>query len=83
VGDRAVGEQDDLLWLAALGLIGDRATPFPELETAEARWGKTALKDATSLVNAPRRTAAADPASALRLLMDPRSSPGASCSRRR
>lgn len=33
------------------------------------RWGKTALRQATSLVNAPRRTAAADPAPALRLLM--------------
>ena len=65
----ALGPHDDLLWLAALGLIGDMAPPFPELATAEARWGKTALKDATSLVNAPRRTAAADPAPALRLLL--------------
>ena len=67
---RALGEQADLLWLAALGLIGDMAAPFPELAVAEARWGKTALKDATSLINAPRRTAAADPAPALRLLLE-------------
>lgn len=66
-----IGEQDDLLWLAALGLIGDMADEsFPELATAQARWGKTALKDATALVNAPRRTAAADTSPALRLLLD-------------
>ena len=56
----ALGEQDDLLWLAALGLIGDMAdeNAFSELAEAQARWGKTALKDAVALVNAPRRTAA-------------------------
>jgi len=42
---------------------------FPELADAQGRWGKTALKDATSLVNAPRRTAAADASPALRLLL--------------
>lgn len=68
----ALGDQADLLWLAALGLIGDMAdeAAFPELAAAQARWGKTALRDATSLVNAPRRTAAADPLPALRLLLD-------------
>lgn len=62
---------DDLLWLAALGLVGDMAEDrgFPELAEAQARFGKTALRDAASLVNAPRRTAAADPSSALALLM--------------
>ena len=67
----ALGDQADLLWLAAIGLIGDIAGErgFPELETAQARWGKTALRDATSLVNAPRRTAAADASPALRLLL--------------
>ncbi|NJC34578.1 single-stranded-DNA-specific exonuclease [Sphingomonas jejuensis] len=67
----ALGQQDDLLWLAAIGLIGDMAEDrgFPELAAAQARWGKTALRDATSLVNAPRRTAAADPGPALRLLL--------------
>ena len=42
---------------------------FPELAQAQGRWGKTALKDAVSLINAPRRTAAADPWPALRLLL--------------
>lgn len=68
----ALGEQADLLWLAALGLIGDMADAagFPELAEAQQRWGKTALKDAVSLVNAPRRTAAADASPALRLLLE-------------
>ena len=67
----ALGNQRDHLWLAALGLIGDMADErgFPELAEAQARWGKTALRDATSLVNAPRRTAAADAGPALRLLL--------------
>ncbi|WP_375390609.1 DHH family phosphoesterase [uncultured Sphingomonas sp.] len=65
----ALGDQAGLLWLAALGLIGDMAPPFPELAAAEARWGKTALKDATALVNAPRRTATADAGPALALLL--------------
>ena len=67
----ALGDAEDLLWLAAIGLIGDMAEErgFPELERAQARWGKTALRDATSLVNAPRRTAAADSGPALRLLL--------------
>ena len=59
----ALGDQENLLWLAAIGLIGDMADEagFPELAQAQGRWGKTALKDAVSLINAPRRTAAADP----------------------
>jgi single-stranded DNA-specific DHH superfamily exonuclease len=67
----ALGDQSHLLWLAAIGLIGDMADGlgFPELDEAQARWGKTALRDATSLVNGPRRTAAADAGPALRLLL--------------
>ena len=66
-----VGVADDLLWLAAVGLIGDMADAagFPELTEAQRRWGKTALRDAVSLINAPRRTAAADAGPALRLLL--------------
>jgi single-stranded DNA-specific DHH superfamily exonuclease len=62
---------DDLLWLAATGLIGDMAEErgFEELAAAQARWGKTALRDAVGLINAPRRTAAADAGPALRLLL--------------
>ncbi|WP_300973562.1 phosphoesterase [Sphingomonas sp. LHG3406-1] len=67
----ACGSPDDLLWLAALGLIGDMAEEagFPELEAAQKRYGKTALRNAVSLVNAPRRTASADASPALALLM--------------
>lgn len=68
----ALGDQKDLLWLAAVGLIGDMADEdgFPELAEAQARWGKTALRDATSLINAPRRTALADAGPAMRLLLN-------------
>lgn len=67
-----LGDQEDILWLAAIGLIGDMAGErgFPELAEAQARWGKAALRDATSLVNAPRRTAVADAGPALRLLLE-------------
>jgi single-stranded DNA-specific DHH superfamily exonuclease len=69
---RAIAPVDDMLWLAALGLIGDMApeTAFPELAEAQARYGKTALRDAVSLINAPRRTASADAGPALALLLD-------------
>lgn len=66
----ALGEVPDLLWLAAMGLIGDMAgDDFPELAAAQERYGKTALRDAVSLVNAPRRSAAADAGPALALLL--------------
>ena len=68
----ALGPADDLLWLAAIGLIGDMAEDagFPELADARARYGITALRDAVSLLNAPRRTASGDPGPALALLLD-------------
>lgn len=64
-------DQQSLLWLAALGLIGDMADQrsFPELEEAYRRFGKTALRNAVALINAPRRTAKADATPALRLLL--------------
>lgn len=67
----ACGSPDDLLWLAAIGLIGDMAEDkgFPEIAAAHARYGKTALRTAVSLINAPRRTAGADASPALALLM--------------
>lgn len=67
----ACGSPEHLLWLAALGLIGDMAEEagFPELALAQKRYGKTALRQAVSLINAPRRTASADAAPALALLM--------------
>jgi single-stranded-DNA-specific exonuclease len=67
----AVAEVDDLLWLAALGIIGDmqEAAGFPELAAARARWGITALRAAVSLLNAPRRASAGDAGPALALLL--------------
>ncbi|WP_344695920.1 phosphoesterase [Sphingomonas rosea] len=67
----ACGSPDPLLWLAAIGLIGDMAEEkgFAEMAAAQRRYGKTALRQAVSLINAPRRTAAADAAPALALLM--------------
>jgi single-stranded-DNA-specific exonuclease len=67
----AVAEVDDLLWLAALGIIGDmeEASGFPELVAARERGGITALRRAVSLLNAPRRASAGDAAPALALLL--------------
>ncbi|WP_431272236.1 hypothetical protein [Dankookia sp. P2] len=66
-----LAEVDDLLWLAALGIIGDmeEAAGFPELAAARERWGITALRRAVSLLNAPRRASAGDAAPALALLL--------------
>jgi single-stranded-DNA-specific exonuclease len=67
----AVAEVEDLLWLAALGIIGDmeEKAGFSELALARERYGITALRDATSLVNAPRRAGAGDATPALALLL--------------
>ena len=67
----AIGEANDLLWLAAIGIIGDmeESAGFAELAAARERWGITALRNAVSLVNAPRRASAGDAGPALALLM--------------
>ena len=60
-----------LQWLAGISLLsdlGDKA-PFAELAESKKRFGATALKDLTTLLNAPRRTAAGDATSALQLLL--------------
>lgn len=64
-------DADDLLWLAAIGLVGDMAEDagFPEMKLAQKRYGKTALRNAVSLINAPRRSSSADAAPAFALLM--------------
>ncbi|WP_218013943.1 DHH family phosphoesterase [Rubellimicrobium rubrum] len=68
---QALGTAQDLLWLAAMGLVGDMAEEagFAEMTEAQGRYGKTALRKAVSLVNAPRRTASADASAALALLL--------------
>ncbi len=67
----ACGSPDHLLWLAGLGLVGDMAEEagFPEMAAAQKRYGKTAIRSAVSLINAPRRTARADATPALNLLL--------------
>ncbi len=53
---------DDLDWIAAISLlsdIGDHA-PFAVLAGAKQRWKITPLRDATTLLNAPRRSASGD-----------------------
>lgn len=66
-----LGDVDGLLWIAALGVIGDVGdrAPFAELNLARGRYGASVLRAATTLVNAPRRTAAGDARTALDLLM--------------
>ena len=66
-----LGDRQALLWLAALGLIGDMADAagFVELEEARRRYGVTALREAVTLINAPRRSASGDAAPALALLL--------------
>lgn len=70
-----IAEVDDLLWLAALGVVGDMAddAAFEEMAEAQRRYGKTALRSAAALVNAPRRTARADAGPAFALLLKCRS----------
>ena len=61
----------DWLWLAGISILsdlGDKA-PFTELTAAKARFGGGALRDATSLLNAPRRTNEGRADAALALLM--------------
>ena len=67
---QAAGAADGLLWLAAVGIVGDMADGdnFPEWEAAKAQGGVTALRKAVSLVNAPRRTANGDASAAFALL---------------
>ncbi len=68
-----VGEElaAEWLWLAGISIqsdLGDKA-PFAELAAAKTRFGGGALRDATSALNAPRRTAEGRADAALALLV--------------
>lgn len=66
------GDVSDLAWLAGLGIVGDLAEKggFPELDAARAMpGGITGLREAVSLLNAARRSAAGAAAPALAVLM--------------
>jgi single-stranded-DNA-specific exonuclease len=66
----ALADPAHLVWLAALGLVGDMADKdFPDVMAQAKPFGITAIRDAASLVNAPRRAASGDAAPALTLLM--------------
>lgn len=67
----ALADVQDLVWLAALGVIGDMADPsgFTELAEARARYGITSLRTAAALINQPRRASSGDASPALSLLM--------------
>ena len=68
-----LGAADDLLWLAAIGIVGDLGdkAPFPALAEARKRYSVTALREAVSLLNAQRqrRAGSGDAGPALALLM--------------
>ena len=67
-GEERAGEW---LWLAGISLLSDLGdkTPFAELAAAKARFGGGALRDATSMLNAPRRTGEGRADAALALLL--------------
>jgi len=72
-----VARVDELDWIAAISILSDAGgdAPFALLAEAKQRWKVTPLRDATTLLNAPRRAAAGDARPALRLLLtarDPR-----------
>ena len=68
---QTLADVDDLLWIAAISLIGDMAEDagFAEMGEARRRYGATALRSATSLLNAARRAGSGDARPAFDLLM--------------
>ena len=62
---------DDLDWIAAVSVLsdlGDKA-PFRLLAPAKKRYGAGVLRDATTLLNAPRRSPSGDASVALEILL--------------
>ena len=64
-------QHSGLLWMAALSILSDLGDKAPFAELAEARkiWPTGPMRDAVSLLNAPRRTATADASQALAALL--------------
>ena len=62
---------EDLDWIAVIGTISDlgEKAPWPLIAEAKKKYTAKWLKEATALVNAPRRAANFDPESAARALM--------------
>lgn len=68
---KGVAAVDDLDWLAAISLLSDLgdSAPFSLLTEVRQRHKITHLRDATALLNAPRRSATGDARPALELLL--------------
>ena len=67
-----LADVDDLLWVAAVGVLsdlGDKA-PWPRLAEAKRRYTAKWLKEAVALLNAARRASTFDVETPLRLLME-------------
>jgi single-stranded-DNA-specific exonuclease len=66
-----VADVSDLDWIAAISLLSDigDAAPFELMRTVRERHRITHLRDATALLNAPRRSATGDARPALELLL--------------
>lgn len=71
----ALGEASDLAWLAGIGLVGDlgergASSDFSDfMAPLRKAYTAKALREAVSLINAPRRSASGDAGPALRLLL--------------
>ena len=73
----AIGQARDLDWIAAISILADLGdkTGFPEWLESRQRYGFSSLRQATTLLNSPRRAAKGDASPALNLLLrvsDPR-----------
>jgi hypothetical protein len=68
---RAVGDVADLEWIAAVSLLSDSGerVPFEELTSAKSAHGLSALREATTLLNAARRSSRGIAQPALDLLL--------------
>ena len=76
----AIAEVEDLDWIAAIGTFSDlgEKAPWPLLDLAKKKYTAKWLKEATALVNAPRRSSNFRPELALRALREA-DSPRALC----
>ncbi len=68
---QALGRSTSLRWLAALSIVADLAesAEYSELEEERTIHGQQVLREATSLLNAPRRSSSGDARPALELLL--------------
>ena len=67
----AVADVPDLEWIAAISLLSDSGerAPFVELTSAKSAHGLSALREATTLLNAARRSSSGNAQPALELLL--------------